>query len=135
MQLSKIKQTRLELNWDHVNYVMKYTVRDRPCVYIIRDKLGMAIRIGSSTFNLAYRLKNYAHFGRKYYKEIVQEGTQIIIFEMPELLHDRDQLKAQLVFLEKALSAVHQPRYNVELEIIGERMVPLKEHQPFVYQK
>ena len=135
MELSDLKETRLVIDWNNVNFCMKYTVKNRPCVYVIRNKAGAAIRIGKATTNLAYRLKNYQQYGRKYYKEVVDEGYSIIIYEVPGLLHDIEHLKAQLKFIEELLTAVYQPIYNIDLKIVGERKTPLTEAREFVYQK
>ena len=135
MELSDLKETRLVIDWDNVNFCMKYTEKNRPCVYVIRNKAGAAIRIGKATTNLAYRLKNYQQYGRKYYKEIVDEGYSIIIYEVPGLLHDSKYLKEQLSFIEDTLVAVFQPKYNIELKIVGDRKVPLTEARDFVYQR
>ena len=136
MELRDLKETRLVIDWNNVNFCMKYNERNRPCVYVIRNKAGAAIRIGKAcATNLAYILKNYQHYGRKYYKEIVDEGYSIVIYEIPGLLHDSKHLKEQLSFIVDTLVAVFQPKYNIELKIVGDRKVPLTEARDFVYQR
>ena len=125
MAIAKLKVTRYDLDLDNVSTIMKHTEKNRPCVYIMYNGYNE---------NLAYRLQSYKLKHRKYYTETIDEVKYIEIYEIPSLLHDKEELMKQLRDVEKVMLAIIQPKYNIDVNIVGNRRVPLTEAKPFNYR-
>ena len=133
MAIAKLKVTRYDLDLDNVSTIMKHTEKNRPCVYIMYNGYNEQIR-GGITENLAYRLQSYKLKHRKYYTETIDEVKYIEIYEIPSLLHVKEELMKQLRDVEKVMLAIIQPKYNIDVNIVGNRRVPLTEAKPFNYR-